>query len=187
MYITHVSYIVFKFPRIFANRTPSQQHHMGDVYAGTVIGLIIGTIAYRSVYAAIFDSRYNHIPLPPFAAKTRFRYSGRTSGSAEETRENREDEVDKLVVWSWWNHDLCQQTKEKEQFWLRNIRSTRATGCEKGFRSEPTLPRNEQDVVTRACVERIQKEVPGCPNTHPHTRAPGLVVGGTETSEVYQV
>lgn len=124
---------------------------MSDLYAGTVLGLIIGTISYRSVYAAILDSRYNHIPLPPFAAKTRFTYSSRKSGSAEETKGIHKDEVDRSVVWSWWKQEVGHQNREKEQFWLRNIRSIRATGCEKGFRPEPTLPQNEQDMITGSC------------------------------------
>jgi hypothetical protein len=94
---------------------------MRDIYAGLILGLVIGTIAYRSVYAALFDSRFNHIPLPPFSAKTRFSYcrvGGR--GSTDETKAH-EEEVDKLVVWNWWKSGSNDQSREKEGIWLRNI------------------------------------------------------------------
>jgi hypothetical protein len=99
---------------------------MRDLYAGLVLGLVIGTLAYRSVYAALFDSRYNHIPLPPFSAKTQFSYRKGERGalelSADESKEP-EKEVDKLVVWSWWVSGSTKNSKEKEGVWLRNIRS----------------------------------------------------------------
>uniref|UniRef100_A0A914QP02 Phosphatidic acid phosphatase type 2/haloperoxidase domain-containing protein n=2 Tax=Panagrolaimus TaxID=55784 RepID=A0A914QP02_9BILA len=39
-------------------------HHWYDCLAGAVIGTINAVGAYRMTYAAIFDWRYNHIPLP---------------------------------------------------------------------------------------------------------------------------
>lgn len=32
---------------------------------GVIIGLSLGTLSYRSQYAAVLDFRYNHVPLPP--------------------------------------------------------------------------------------------------------------------------
>lgn len=121
---------------------------MRDLYCGMVLGLVIGTVSYRSVYAAVFDSRYNHIPLPPFAAKTRFLYfkDGRQN-LADVPDEYETQEVDKLVVWSWWKLEPNEQDRVKESFWLKNIRSTKATGCENGFNGERTLPRNQHDII----------------------------------------
>jgi diacylglycerol diphosphate phosphatase/phosphatidate phosphatase len=149
MYNTHVRTIVSKIPRILADKMLIQQHHTSDLYAGAVIGLLSGTISYRSVYAALLDSRYNHIPLPPFAAKTRFSYlkDGRTR-LKDKYEEYVKEEVDKLVVWSWWKSGTVEQNREKELFWMRNIRTTQATGCESGFKSEPSLRQNEQDEIT---------------------------------------
>lgn len=112
------------------------------------LGLVIGTISYRSVYAAVFDSRYNHIPLPPFAAKTRFLYrKDEKKRLVDRSDEHEEQEVDRLVVWSWWKLGPNEQNRVKEEFWLQNIRTTRATGCENGFKLEPTLPQNEHDII----------------------------------------
>jgi diacylglycerol diphosphate phosphatase/phosphatidate phosphatase len=89
-----------------------------------LIGLLFGTFAYRSGYAAIFDPRYNHIPLPPFGARTRFSYSKpRLLGSVETLEGKVEAEVDKLVVWSWWKSGTNECNQEKEIVRLRNIRS----------------------------------------------------------------
>ena len=125
---------------------------MRDIYAGLILGLVIGTIAYRSVYAALFDSRFNHIPLPPFSAKTRFSYcrlGGR--GPADETKAH-EEEVDRLVVWNWWRSGSSDQSREKERIWLRNVRSMQITGPESDFSSQTTFPRNERDMLTMQCV-----------------------------------
>jgi len=37
-----------------------------------LLGVFFGTLGYRSSYTAVLDSRYNHIPLPPFGGKTLF-------------------------------------------------------------------------------------------------------------------
>ena len=148
MYITHVSGSVPSNLN-FCSSDFEQQHHMSDIYAGTVIGLTIGVIAFRSVYAAVFDHRYNHIPLPPFAAKTRFLYLKDGTTRPTDKSEELEEEADKLVVWNWWKSGLNEQNREKEVFWLRNIRTIQATGCESSFQSEPILPQNERDITTR--------------------------------------
>lgn len=122
---------------------------MRDIYAGLSLGLVIGTLSYRSVYAALFDARYNHIPLPPFSAKTRFSYWKVGCGaSADETKES-EKEVDKLVVWGWWKSGASERSKEEEAAWLQNIRSMRMV-----HDSEQTLPHNETDIFR---VQRIEE------------------------------
>jgi hypothetical protein len=127
---------------------------MSDLYAGMVIGLVIGTIAYRSHYAAIFDTRFNHIPLPPFAAKTRLSYLKKgVRGHIGDTGYHDKEEIDKLVVWSWWEAEPSEQNRVKEEFWLQNIRTMQGAGGENGIKSETTLPQNEQDVITREGVE----------------------------------
>lgn len=41
----------------------NQDHHWYDILAGCVIGSVMAFASYRICYAAIFDWRYNHIPL----------------------------------------------------------------------------------------------------------------------------
>lgn len=43
--------------------TIDEHHNWWDVVAGAVIGTFMSFSSYRMVYAAIFDFRYNHIPL----------------------------------------------------------------------------------------------------------------------------
>jgi hypothetical protein len=43
--------------------TIDKYHHFHDVFAGAVIGTIFAFSAYRMTYAAVWDWRYNHIPL----------------------------------------------------------------------------------------------------------------------------
>ncbi|KAF3907455.1 hypothetical protein ABW21_db0208743 [Orbilia brochopaga] len=49
---------------IAGSLTIDEFHHWYDVLAGGIIGTICAFGAYRMVYAAIWDWRYNHIPLP---------------------------------------------------------------------------------------------------------------------------
>lgn len=126
------------------------------------LGLVIGTVSYRSAYAAVFDSRYNHIPLPPFAAKTRFLYLKAKMQQLPDTSDkDEEQEVDRLVVWSWWKLGPNEQNRVKEEFWLQNIRTTRAAGCESGFKGEPTLPQNQHDIYPWDCVGARSDNVSG--------------------------
>jgi diacylglycerol diphosphate phosphatase/phosphatidate phosphatase len=43
--------------------TIDEYHNWYDVVAGAIIGTIMAFSSYRMVYAAIFDFRFNHIPL----------------------------------------------------------------------------------------------------------------------------
>jgi hypothetical protein len=104
-----------------------------------IIGLVLGTLSYRLAYAAIFDFRYNHIPLPPFAIRTQFSYGqdprfddigNFTEGIAED---------DYLMMWKWWKHTGIQdKEREKEISWLRSIRSVRTTEREMAHIFEPS-------------------------------------------------
>jgi len=49
---------------IAGSLTIDEFHHWYDVLAGATIGTIMAFGAYRMVYAAIWDWRFNHIPLP---------------------------------------------------------------------------------------------------------------------------
>lgn len=49
---------------IAGSLTIDEFHHWYDVLGGAFIGTIFAFGAYRMVYAAIWDWRYNHIPLP---------------------------------------------------------------------------------------------------------------------------
>jgi len=73
-----------------------------------LIGLFFGALGYRSAYAAVFDFRYNHIPLPPFGSRTRFTYtinastSDTTVGEAINLGEGGTVGSEHLVMWRWW-------------------------------------------------------------------------------------
>ena len=41
----------------------NQAHNWYDILAGTVIGIVMAFASYRVMYAAVWDWRYNHIPL----------------------------------------------------------------------------------------------------------------------------
>jgi hypothetical protein len=104
-----------------------------------IIGLVLGTLSYRSAYAAIFDFRYNHIPLPPFAMRTQFSYNqdphfDDTGNLIDEVAED-----DHLMAWSWWKHSGIQdKVREKEISWLRSIRSVKTTEREMAHIFKPS-------------------------------------------------
>ena len=104
-----------------------------------IIGLVLGTLSYRSAYAAIFDFRYNHIPLPPFTIRTQFSYDQhpRFDDTGNLTEGIAED--DHLMMWSWWKHTGIQdKEREKEISWLRCIRSVKTTERELAHIFEPS-------------------------------------------------
>ncbi|KAJ1323598.1 diacylglycerol diphosphate phosphatase [Microdochium nivale] len=53
--------------------TIDEYHNWYDVFAGAVIGTVFAWSSYRMVYAAVWDWRYNHIPLH---RNVPFRYDG---------------------------------------------------------------------------------------------------------------
>ncbi|KAG6040798.1 hypothetical protein E4U41_007015 [Claviceps citrina] len=57
--------------------TIDEYHNWYDVVAGAIIGTVMAFSAYRMVYAAVFDWRYNHIPLNRGSA---FSYGGHGDG-----------------------------------------------------------------------------------------------------------
>jgi hypothetical protein len=104
-----------------------------------IIGLVLGTLSYRSAYAAIFDFRYNHIPLPPFAIRTQFSYDQdpRFDDTGKFTERMAED--DHLMMWSWWKHtEIQNKERGKEISWLRSIRSVETTERELAHIFEPS-------------------------------------------------
>jgi diacylglycerol diphosphate phosphatase/phosphatidate phosphatase len=106
----------------------THHHHTHDIIFGMLIGAIFGGLAFRTSYASMFDFRYNHIPLPPFGAKTRFLYT-EDSVLGEISLRIRKSECDKLVVWKWWRlHGSRRIEQEKEMVWLQSMMSWRATG-----------------------------------------------------------
>ncbi|KAH7419827.1 phosphatidic acid phosphatase type 2/haloperoxidase [Cadophora sp. MPI-SDFR-AT-0126] len=81
----------------------SYQHHAYEVVIGMVTGIAVGALGYRSSYAAVFDFRYNHIPLPPFGARARFEYGIDTSSVRSiSTGGGDNSEETHPVMWSWW-------------------------------------------------------------------------------------
>ena len=114
-----------------------------------IIGLVIGMLTYRSAYAAVFDFRYNHIPLPPFAFKTQY---SRAETSCRDlhlgSEEHQSAEDDELVFWSWWKYSGSKiEEKEREMAWLRSIRSVRVTGRELGSKIKPRMRKCSQDAM----------------------------------------
>jgi diacylglycerol diphosphate phosphatase / phosphatidate phosphatase len=57
--------------------TIDEYHNWYDVFAGAVIGTVMAFSAYRMVYAAIWDWRFNHIPMHRGQA---FMYGGDMDG-----------------------------------------------------------------------------------------------------------
>jgi diacylglycerol diphosphate phosphatase/phosphatidate phosphatase len=49
---------------IAGSLTIDEYHNWYDVVAGAIIGTVFAFSAYRMMYAAIWDFRFNHIPLP---------------------------------------------------------------------------------------------------------------------------
>lgn len=88
------------------------------------IGIVVGALGYRSSYAAVFDFRYNHIPLPPFGARIRFRY-GLEVPSFRSNTVTCGDISDKAhpVMWSWWTKSgagVLEQ--ERASSWQKIVR-----------------------------------------------------------------
>ncbi|RDW62705.1 hypothetical protein BP5796_11007 [Coleophoma crateriformis] len=93
------SYIVTILPVLCASLISgsmliSHQHHAYDIVFGMVLGVILGTLAFRSSYAAVLDFRYNHIPLPSVSLHTQFPYEMAYMNP----------KAKKLSVWDWWGH-----------------------------------------------------------------------------------
>ncbi|KAG9246763.1 phosphatidic acid phosphatase type 2/haloperoxidase [Calycina marina] len=118
------------------------RHHPEDVFFGFLLGTVCALLSYRSQYAAVFDFRYNHIPLPLFRSHAQFSY-GRTGtpvsdGSEVEARQ----ELDKLMLWKWWKVEgRGQQDKSNEDCYLVSLCDYRRTPLE-------TLPRWTGDSET---------------------------------------
>ncbi|KAG4429791.1 hypothetical protein IFR05_014727 [Cadophora sp. M221] len=101
----------------------SYQHHAYEVVIGMVIGIVVGTLGYRSAYAAAFDFRYNHIPLPPFGARTRFAYgiNSRNVSTAGITGGDISVE-EHPVMWSWWTRSGASiQEQDRGYSWLKSM------------------------------------------------------------------
>lgn len=73
--------------------TSTQQHHAHEVFAGILIGTICGLCGYRLRYAAVFDFRYNHIPLTTFSPMVNERHE------IEHASRSRSDEKHSLRQW----------------------------------------------------------------------------------------
>ena len=65
---------------IAGSLTIDEYHNWYDCLAGAIIGTVMAFSAYRMVYAAIWDSRFNHIPLTRLEP-----FSPNGSGSWEST------------------------------------------------------------------------------------------------------
>ncbi|CZT41417.1 uncharacterized protein RSE6_01153 [Rhynchosporium secalis] len=99
------------------------QHHAHEIIIGMLIGMILGALGYRSAYAAVFDYRYNHIPLPPFGARVRFVYS-QNPGATNTVRNPGGDISGEVhpVMWSWWTRSGTSiQEQDCGLMWLKSM------------------------------------------------------------------
>lgn len=62
---------------------------------------MVGSLAYRSSYASLFDFRYNRIPLPPGPAYMRFSSTSSYNLDGLDITETSLDFAEKLVVLDW--------------------------------------------------------------------------------------
>lgn len=60
---------------IAGSLTIDEYHHWYDVVAGGIIGTVFAFSSYRAVYAAIWDFRFNHVPLPRGGRTMGYTYS----------------------------------------------------------------------------------------------------------------
>ncbi|KAH9213380.1 phosphatidic acid phosphatase type 2/haloperoxidase [Leptodontidium sp. 2 PMI_412] len=104
----------------------SYQHHAYEVVIGMVIGIVVGTLGYRSAYAAAFDFRYNHIPLPPFGARTRFIYGINSDDVHATSITGGYISVEEHpMMWSWWTRSgASTQEQDRENSWLKSMGCT---------------------------------------------------------------
>ena len=61
---------------IAGNLLLDHHHHVSDILAGIALGTLAALLSYRAHYAALFDYRYNHIPLPYSGTHKSFLYNG---------------------------------------------------------------------------------------------------------------
>ncbi|PBP18364.1 phosphatidic acid phosphatase beta [Diplocarpon rosae] len=109
----------------------SYQHHAHEIVIGMLIGLVLGVLGYRSAYAAIFDSRYNHIPLPPFGARLRLKNVANVSTFEAQ---GQAAEAYQPVMWHWWmQSETTNQDRETRLSWLRSM------GCLEGVEQDMNL------------------------------------------------
>jgi hypothetical protein len=108
-----------------------KHHHPGDIIFGATIGLIAGSLAYRSSYASLFDFRYNHIPLPPGSVQMRFSYSSSYDLDGSNITETGLEFADNLVILDWWGATRLHAHRSDRR-WVRSLISLKATGEEMG-------------------------------------------------------
>jgi hypothetical protein len=143
------------------------------------LGSFFGILAYRSAYASILDSRYNHIPLPPFATKTRLSYSAGDSVRCTHLLEGRHLEgADKMVVWSWWKQSVPSDLDTvKEILWLQSLWRLKLVGTSSGTGKElySIIPRCKTSSF--GCQRNgttIQRQVQNANVSDEHTQTPDL-------------
>ena len=95
-----------------------------------MIGLCLGILSYRSSYAAIFDFRNNHIPLPPHAENTQFFYDRCIKIRANERVLPEINGGLSLLTWSWWRQSATNSKAGEKGHILVEERQPDGESCE---------------------------------------------------------
>lgn len=109
-----------------------------------IMGILLGTLAFRSSYASILDFRYNHVPLPPSSIHTRFSYRPEIENPAALYS----GETCHLQSWDWWNPLESETNDERERLWLRRTKEFGA----------PTPPRKDSLSEQREAQQQLTED-----------------------------
>ena len=114
-----------------------------------LIGLVVGMLAYRSSYAAVFNFRYNHIPLLPYAVKTQqWRYTKCHYETDVKIYGHQATEGDEAGFRDWRKMSEAK-TEEREEglAWLKSIKSMRRAGPELESETTPRMRKHNREAM----------------------------------------
>ncbi|KAE9375622.1 hypothetical protein N431DRAFT_403387 [Stipitochalara longipes BDJ] len=125
----------------------SHQHQAHDLVFGMIIGLVIGILAYRSAYAAVFDFRSNHIPLLPYAIKNQHSpYAHCHYDTHAKMERDQVTESDDVSFKGWpKKSEVRYEEREEGMVWLESNKSIRWAGLE----LEPEINSKMRDTTKR--------------------------------------
>ena len=113
------------------------------------IGLIVGMLAYRSSYAAVFDFRYNHIPLLPYAINTQqSRYAQCHHENQVRVQKLQAMEGDEVGFRNWRKVSKAKcEEREEGLASLKSIKSIRRAGREADSETSPRMRKNSREAM----------------------------------------